>query len=80
MDNHPDHPAFEGIRKLFGSLDQALKNKVAHNRERAELNADFGGPYGPRPLRTGAEEQTKPEPGQIPGAVVTGRRRNKSTA
>jgi hypothetical protein len=72
--NHPDHPAFEAIRGLFS----ALERKVARNANEGAIQRDFGAPYGPSPLKTGAEVQGKPEVGTTIGAYVLGKKKTRS--
>lgn len=72
--NHPDHPAFEGIRNLFG----ALQRKIQSNYQKSLLDKDFGAPYGPLPLRNGAEEQSLPQAGDLLGSYVIGKKKSKS--
>lgn len=78
--NHPTHPAFEAIGRVFQNIDRAIKQKVAKNAENAALQRDYGAPFGSRPLRTGAEEQTKVNPMTTIGGAVVGRKKSRSIA
>jgi len=74
---HPDHPAFEGVRKLFG----ALQEKIRSNYQNGLMQRDYGAPYGPRSIKTGGEEVTKPQPADLLGSYVTGfKKRGKVSA
>lgn len=61
--NHPSHPAFEEIGKVFGDIDRAIKKRVAKKRQEYELQHDYGAPYGPPP--------------KLGGALVTGFKKNR---